>query len=272
MTTTPTQPDDDPRFDRLMVPDGRQLRHFAGTEDADYVLTPLVQQTQEAIGSLQKHRGVVVIDGPAGRGKTFTVDAAAHAIAHKPYWLDLTGNSSLVGMYAGLLHEITGEFPRTTRAWEMGHEVNELLSTQDCMLVIDEAQWAPHTLLRTVRSIYDQRDADFGLVLVGQGVADRLRKKEPGLASRTGRVVRAGSIPAKRIHPTMAAYHPLFANTDSTVIVTLNHHARGDWREWALILQTAKDIGIDPKKGMAEREARVIVGIIGKHTGGGEAA
>lgn len=242
------------------------MRHLPGTDGANEVATPLVKVVDAALRSLSERDGVVVVQGKAGMGKTFAVDAVANRMGRTLYWLDLTGETNLTAMYARLWHEVTGEFPRGTRAYQLGHDLIEMLSEEDCVLVIDEAQWADRRLLRTARSIYDrvgsQPDREgrrFGLVLVGQNLDRVIRAKESGLWSRTSRNIKAPSIHHKRLVEVLSEYHPLFANTDRDVVHDLYKSACGNWRDWAHILETALSLGFPPEQGIDARQARIVL-------------
>lgn len=249
------------------------MRHLPGTDGANAVDTPLMTLAESALRSLSARDGVVVVQGKAGMGKTFAVDAAAGRVGRTLYWVDLTGETNLTAMYARLWHEVTGTFPVGTRAYQLGHDLIDVLSERDCVLVIDEAQWADRRLLRTARSIYDrvgnQPDREgrhFGLVLVGQNLDRVIKAKEPGLWSRTSRNIKAPSLAPRKLAATLGQYHELFRSTDPRVIADLYDTAKGNWREWAHILEAALSLGFDPAEGLDSRKATYVLRVRGHST------
>lgn len=59
-------------------------------------------------------------------------------------------------MLSRLWHAVTGEFPHGAMTYRLGHDIIDVLSERDAVLIVDEAQWADRRLLRMLRSIYDR--------------------------------------------------------------------------------------------------------------------
>lgn len=245
-------------------------RHLAGTTTAADVDTPLVKQVRASVATLQDKKGVVVIDGPNGVGKTFSVSRAAESGDLPCYWLDLTGETSISIMYAKLYKAITGEFPGPMKQYVLGQEIQNLLSAGEAMLVIDEAQWAPTRLLRAARSTFDQTAGPFVLVLLGHGLTHKIAAREPGLDSRTSRRITATALTAKGLTTALGAYHPIFENSEPTVIASIDKWARGNWRRWAQTLEVALTLSLHG--GITKADLKHIAGLLGQTDSKGFAA
>lgn len=261
--TTPESDDEQPEEER---PDGASVHPMPlrGTESARFVRTPFVKAVDFALARIRAVPGIVLIDGPAGQGKTFAVEATAHAPGHETYRVSFTGANNLTQMHTKLIGAITGAAPTGRHLWQMDAEINELLSVQKCTVVIDECQWADQRLLRVLRAIYDDRTSEFGLVMLGMDVAQALERKEPGLASRVGVRIYPSQLARPRLVATLSEYHPLFANTDPAVIAQMWQSVGGVWREWAHILNTAAALRLPTSKGLSSAQARDILRFMGK--------
>lgn len=230
-----------------------------GTESARLVRTPFVAEVDFAAARMRKHPGVVLIDGPAGHGKTFAVEATAYEPGHQTYWVNFTGSNNLTQMHTKMIRAITGAPPTGRLLWQMEGEITDLLSGRRCTVVIDECQWADQRLLRVLRAIYDDRTSEFGLIMLGQDVGDAIKRKEPGLESRVSQRIYPSQIARPRLVATLAEYHPLFGNTKPTVIAELWKAVGGVWREWAHILNAAGALRFPTSKGLSSAQARDIL-------------
>lgn len=240
--------------------------HLPGTGSPNIVTsTPLMKKVRGAVKSLSTHKGIVVIDGKPGNGKTFVAYRAARDLDLPVFALDLTGETSVNRMFARLYQSITGEFPKGMPLYVLGYEIESLLEAAEAMLIVDECQWADRRLLRVLRATYDHASAQrFILVLVGQGIGRVLIAKEPGLASRVSRSITAGPIPKDQLTATLAEYHPLFANRSPETIGTIEAWAKGNWRNWAHVLEAALAFGVSADAGISSKDAQSIRHFIGK--------
>lgn len=201
--------------------------------------------------------GILLTEGPPGRGKSFAVDLAAARLGLPTYWVDMPhrpkGNETLVRVYKA----ITGwDPPPRTRHWALTDDVVSLLEGDRCALVIDESQNVDRESLRVLRYVHDRRSTRFVLVLVGVDLRRHLHAV-PELLSRVGRTVLAPEITVRQATAVLSSYHPIFKATEPAVIAEMWEWAKGNFRNWAHILFTAKslDLGAD---GLTTKEAAVI--------------
>ncbi len=81
----------------------------------------------------------------------------------------------------------------------------------------------------------------------------------PELMSRVGRVVLAPEFSAHQAGAVLSAYHPIFKATDSAVIAEMWEWARGNFRNWAQILLTAKALGLGEPDGLRSGDVSLIL-------------
>lgn len=227
-----------------MTADGteHQPRHLAGTEDAEPVETTYVQQVEAGIDAMFSVGGILLTEGRPGLGKSFAVDLAAARLGLPTYWVDMPhrpkGNETLIRVYRA----ITGSPPPPRiRHWALTDDVVNLLEGEPCVLVVDESQNVDRESLRVLRYVHDRRTTRFVLVLVGVDLRRHL-SAVPELMSRVGRVVLAHEFTARQAASILSSYHPIFAATDAAVIAELWGWARGNFRNWAHVLFTAKSL------------------------------
>lgn len=247
--------------------------HLPGTEGANVVYsTPLMKRVRASVRLLSSHKGIIVIDGKPGNGKTFVANVAAREVNLPCFRLDLTGETSVNRMFGRLYEAITGEYPKGMPLFLLGPEIESLLDQAEAMLIVDECQWADRRLLRVLRATYDHaRSQRFLLVLVGQRIGRVLTAKEPGLASRVSRSVEASPIKPSNLVATLREYHPVFANTSPETIVRLEEWAKGNWRRWAHVLEAAIALNIDSTTGISPASVSHIRQLIGDLGGAAEA-
>ncbi len=231
--------------------------HLAGTEDADAVETNYVQQVEAGVAAMFEVGGILLTEGKPGRGKSFAVDLAATRLGLPTYWVDMPhrpkGNETLVRIYKA----ITGcDPPPATKHWALTDDVVLLLEGERCALVIDESQNVDRESLRVLRYLHDRRSTCFVLVLVGVDLRRRLQAV-PELLSRVGRTVLAPEFTAVQATAVLSSYHPIFKATDAAVIAELWEWAKGNFRNWAHILFTAKSLDLG-SQGLTTDDAALI--------------
>lgn len=236
--------------------------HLPGA-DGNVVETPLLAGLRGAVTQMAPLGGVVGVDGPAGTGKTFSVDEATGSL-EMPVWAVATsdrprGKQTITAIYEAIL----GTRPPTrTSSYELQDDVRQLLSDTACGLVVDEAQNLDRESLRMIRWLHDHRATSFFLVLVGCGIRRHIARLTPELDSRVGRWLTSGQIPGPQLRPLLDQYHPIFARTDEKVLLTLYEAVGGNFRMWASILETALSNGIGTE-GISAKDARFILHLKG---------
>jgi len=238
---------------------GPTPRHLPGTEDASIVETFYFRQVSAAVEqmtSLRKPKPVVV-QGIPGLGKSFSVHLATSALAIPTYWLEMPNHPKGKETISRIYHKLIGRMPPArTSGYVLLEEVLDALRGRDCVIVIDEVQNLNQESLRELRYLDDDLDTDFLLVLAGCNVRHHLKQYCPELDNRVGRCVSFEPFSGPEMREVLDVYHPLFANTDTDVLLTLYESLGGNFRNWANVLEGALTLGADAQVGIADRVAR----------------
>lgn len=183
-----------------------------------------------------EQRSILVVLGAAGLGKTFAARTLCEQLpvaTYVPVDYAMTSHAFL----SRLLRELGGPVNHGLRGHLLEEAVIERLGSRRPLLVIDDANHLGRRLI--AQFIYLQAYADFGLVLVGYRL-DRLLHRHPELETRVARTVSFRRLRGAKLMEALAAYHPVLAATDPTVLREVDAHwARGCFRRWAAFLERA---------------------------------
>lgn len=197
------------------------------------------QQVRVAMKEAALDRGLLVVVGPVGVGKTFSTARAAEQcapIVDEVVWLELASNIRGRALLAALYPDLAGgPAPKVDTETQLMAGLHLAAADRRRLIVVDEAQHVTLQSMHALRGLHSHPDANFGLVLVG---TPQLETRMPSeIRSRqTGRVSleRMTSTEAPAV---LAAYHPRFAEADPTVLSEANQrYARGEFRWWAKLL------------------------------------
>ncbi len=146
---------------------------------------------------------------------------------------------------------------------EAERRLYERLGERPRIVVVDEAQKLGRDGIDALVDLHDHDDARFILVMCGAEVASRLAPFEE-FASRVSRVVRFHRLSGRELLDTLAAYHPMLAATDPTLLTRLDErHMRGNLRNWAFFTHAAYNRLEDPDAGVDEATALVSLAAMG---------
>jgi hypothetical protein len=211
---------------------------------------------------LVERRAILVAIGPPGTGKTYAVLSLCEQLAnwvYVPVDAGMTTHAFLHRLHARLGCKDADPALR-------GHILEECV-TKDLerlrpVLVVDDANFLGRRLI--AQFVFLQASADFALILVGHRL-DELLRRHPELETRVARTVAFRRIRRQELHPTLAAYHDLFANADGRVLEEVDAHwANGNLRRWASFLDEAltNHAGAIGRDGLTRDVALRIVGAI----------
>jgi general secretion pathway protein A len=191
--------------------------HFAFRENP-FSLTPnprflhRTRQAHETLGRLTRgildRRGLILLCGPVGTGKTTLLYSALHLMDVSPAVQNKIGTAMIVHptltpdeFLEAVLDEFDVECASTRRQWRLEALLNMLLEVRRrggvAVLVIDEAQMLSAEVLeevRTLLSLQTSREKLLQIVLCGQPELEgklqgmSLRRGEPFVAVRCGTV------------------------------------------------------------------------------------
>lgn len=185
--------------------------------------------------------GLVVIVGPPGVGKTFSVARAAETCAKsvdQVVWLEIPtevrGRALLANLYPPLAG---GPAARGATEGQLHAGLEATLSGARRLVVVDEAQFITSQALLTLRSLHAAADTKFALVVVG--THKLLTNLSPELRSRVTGYADFDRLTDTEAPKVLARFHPRYAEADPAVLAEGNRrYAGGEFRWWtkALVL------------------------------------
>jgi Cdc6-like AAA superfamily ATPase len=216
-----------------------------GTEQAAVVPTLAYRRVQAQLPPVLANNQIALVTGPSGSGKTFAVEALVRSqqrLHRKVVWLQMQANPAPTEIYMRMVHELTGAWPNDS-LFRVMDELVELLVDLNPVVIVDDAHELGIAALRRLKSLHTRKPYRWALVLVGIDVHTKV-----GLTSEVGthigtHVPFPTMDPDTDLLPTLAAYHPLFANTAGKDLRYIDEaYARGQFRLWAQVLRAALPI------------------------------
>jgi len=236
--------------------------HLPGVHDAETINTPGLREIRIAVTQLFDDGGIILVDGKPGVGKTFATKCVLSSMDVPVHWVDMPDTPKGKEANARIYTAVTGRRPhgRMTE-FALTEETVDVLDGLKAVLAIDEGQNMTTGALRQVRYLHDRPSTRALLILVGPGVS-RAVARVPELDSRVSRRIEVSALNTKQIHDLLPGLHPTLALTSTTVLATLSHSAKGNLRQWARVLEIARNIGIDKTRGISEKDAQLILGVM----------
>jgi hypothetical protein len=179
-------------------------------------------------------RGILVIDGPCGTGKSIAVDtilhvaatdwgAAAVRLSLRPH---RTEKAVTVAVAEALGVPIGGS------QYEIERRVLARLAARPTVIAIDEAQEMSMYALEDQRHLWESDTSDLMLIVCGAG-ADAVVNKYPALNSRRGGTAHFPLLSGPDLPTTLRATFPMFTTATNDELHELDDVAIfGDWRKW----------------------------------------
>ena len=212
---------------------------FRLPEGAKTVPTPAFALAQAVAARAVADAEVAGFFGEPGTGKT-------HALRH----FQATNDVETIYITASpspqskeIFEEIllgAGYVPDDVSVRQLRRDCQVLLAEKPRALIIDECQHLSYLWHQQLRSLHDHPSARFALLLVGGSNVERTLKKDPQLWSRIEMRVTFTRLEKQALINTLAAYHPVLANTDPELLADIDaRDCGGNFRNWYHVLKLA---------------------------------
>jgi energy-coupling factor transporter ATP-binding protein EcfA2 len=219
-------------LDYGLLPDESE-DHFLGLEQAQLVGTDTLLTTRDNIEAVIEAKAMMCVYGPAGSGKTMSVNSALRHLAPDiTHRLELRAGPAPRDIRHGLFQALglPGEPP--ARPIEFDTLLKEALAEEFRILVCDEAQWMKKTGFEFWRHLWDDKHTN---IAGGDGCYKVLRR-EPMPASRIFVWQEFTRMSKDEVRETIPAFHPVWADVDTALIDAIGKQAaHGSFRNWANI-------------------------------------
>lgn len=224
---------------------GQHLKTLSSIEGYGPVDWRHAREVRVLMGHTSRERGIMVVTGSPGVGKTFAVARGAEdcekdaSYPAEIAWVELSNTARGRTLLAELYPQITGVEPmRTATMLEMRNELADALTERHRLLVVDEAQHVSKEAMHELRWLMDRPSTDAALVIVG--IPEAWGKLAPEMRSRTSRHMTVAPISDDEVAGVLASYHRVFAEAAPALLVYVNRvYARGRFRWWAHFLAIA---------------------------------
>lgn len=136
----------------------------------DYVETSISEDVYKLIRYCQMEKGMVVIHGDAGIGKTKGAEKFARENPTNTIYIQATPSSGTLNSVLKLLARAL-RIPETRSKLDLIHDIRQKLATTSKIIIIDEAQHLKLAALEEIRTLSDPNsitgDTGTGIVLIG---------------------------------------------------------------------------------------------------------
>ena len=214
--------------------------HYHGLPDARVINTEEKLRAERCIARAVRHRGILLISGPTGSGKTFAAAQALATYKQAVVYALFDGQANPNEMAREILRNATG----CTHKGRREDLRDQCVKTfqRATILVIDEAQHLHRSCMFFLRYLHDRPEADLAIILIGTAEAAIKLDDNSTLASRT-RKCPFRPIQLDVLLAAIPNYHPVYRNFSADDIQRVyDCYARGDLRRWADFAILALDI------------------------------
>lgn len=225
-------------------------RHHLDLDGAALLPTRALKLTRLLLRGSYEDQSMAAVYGPAGSGKTFTVETLLEELGFPVVTLDFARRPNEKEISSELLEKLTGVAHDDIRR-RLDRQVVELLSATRRLVVIDEAQRLTYEGIEHLRHLHDeslrlayqQGTEAFGLVLVGGNGCYETLSRYPMLESRISRSVAFEPIDEKDVLTLMPTFHPVLADTDAAVLELIDTtYSNGVMRNWTRFVKQAAEL------------------------------
>ena len=207
--------------------------HFLGLEGAYTIKTANYLLTQRAVDDLVRVKGMGIIHGAAGLGKSYAVRSAVERQTDVHVnWFDFPGRTTTKAVVQALLKEITGSAHEATRS-RLEVLLLDLLIDQPRLIVIDEAQRLYAEAIEYLRHLYDRPNTHFALLLVGGYECWERVSSYPMVWSRMYKVVGFEPLTPDEVLEQIPVFHAIYKGVEPELIGLIDDEfAHGNLRNW----------------------------------------
>jgi DNA transposition AAA+ family ATPase len=216
--------------------------HFLKLEGAAAMNTVSFAATRDAFADAAEAEAIALIHGDAGLGKSFAMQHAIATAGLPVAALAFHTHMTLKRLLQELLFTVTG-VPHPGTRYALFDSLRETLADEPRLIVLDEAQLLNHESVETLRSLWDDSQTRFALVLVGGNGCWDLINSYPMLSSRIYTRVAFQPLNQDDVLELIPLYHPIYRDASARTIERIDKRfARGNFREWAAFTHMAKRI------------------------------
>lgn len=222
-----------------------------------HLVLPTLKLAYEKADGAYANGSMAGFFGDAGTGKTYAVESWVERRNHLHGWVTASPRPSAKEIFEEIIYAITDIVPTGTKV-QMRRECEDLLRSEGPVVIIDEAQNLGALWLSQLRDLHDRCQKSFAMFLVGgHGCAQRL-KSDPMLWGRMTYKAWFKNLTGSALIAALNAYHPLLAETDDRVLVSIDRKAgfHGNLREWSNFILVAAPLA--ERAGTTKLTAKVV--------------
>lgn len=214
----------------------------AGGDVFRTVDTTAYRTAQITCAAAVRHGSIAVLYGPAGCGKTYALEAFLASVDRPVVAISAAPRPSPKQIFEELLIELTGTVDAMTTSKLRRHCI-EILAEVRPLVAIDEAQNLTTLWLRQLRSLHDEGQRSWPLLLVGGRDCLRRLDESPALKSRAALRVEFAPLSGEVLFTTLAALHPVLARTPQRLLAQIDErYGRGNLRNWSELCRYAFEL------------------------------
>ncbi|WP_344033315.1 ATP-binding protein [Streptomyces luteireticuli] len=199
--------------------------------------TAAARETEYWVNEAVSHQAMILIHGHVGLGKTFATHAALRKAAPDTTLRLPFRQAPKMSEIRGALRRalaLPGEPPASADLHD--HQIRQALAAGFHVLLLDEVQWLSATALDYFRALWDDETIPLTVVFVGSGNTRQKVLNQRALHSRIYDWQQFSPLTTEEVLTTIPVYHPLWATTDSDLLLFTNDHGgHGAFRNWAKI-------------------------------------
>lgn len=218
-----------------------------GLEDTYLIETNSYILGRTALMETVTRRGVAVVHGQSGLGKSFLLKAFRQELSARSIFLSFNRQASHRKVLGEMYRQLTGDKGPVGTGTDLEPLVLELLKGPELTVVIvDEAQRLGKESVGLFRYLYD-RYLSFPLIIAGSTGTWRSLQKDENWTSRITREVQFRSMSEDDILKSMPRYHEMWGRvTRDAKLLADRTYAHGRIGFWANLTVAMRDMGAEP--------------------------
>lgn len=224
--------------------------------------TPFMTLLRQVLDEVTPVRGLVLVDGPVGTGKTTAVRHVVPQLGIEHTYDQLDARPGSAQIVRILLRQFDSSVPERLPRDETKRRLQLRLAEKNRIVVLDEAHKLDRDAVDQIITLHDHPDANFTLVMCGARVLERLAAFEEFM-SRAAIAVPFQRLSGELLLATLNRYHPLLAATDDALLNQLDaRHIHGNLRNWAHFTFLAYNRTADLDAGIDAKTAAVCLALM----------